>query len=201
MVARAVIHALRRRGAISDAQFDRLFPVAHRERSEVHWTPVEVARHAAAMLDGAPGGEVLDVGAGVGKVCLIGALTTDLRWTGVERNPAMVRVAKRIAIALGVERTTTFVTGDAGELDWRRFGGVYLYNPFAESVFTGAEDADARRIAYHVEVAHIERKLATLRRGAGVVTFHGFGGEMPPGFELVEATPMYKDVLLRWVRR
>lgn len=199
--ARAIVDALRRRGGVSDDLFDQLFPAGERERSQVHWTPVEVALHAAAMLADAPGGAVLDVGAGVGKVCLIGALTSPARWTGVERSEAMVRIAQRIAVVLGVEHATAFVSGDAADLDWRPFGGIYLYNPFAESLFESTDEPLERRVAYHHEVARIEEKLATLRRGAHVVTFHGFGGEMPPGFELVEATPMRGDVLVHWVRR
>ena len=167
----------------------------------MHWTPVEVALHAAAMLADAPGGAVLDVGAGVGKVCFIGALTTHTRWTGVERSTAMVRIARRIAVALGVEEATSFVVGDAADLDWRAYGGIYLYNPFAESLFDSSDEPLERRVAYHHEVARIEEKLATLRRGAHVVTYHGFGGEMPSGFDLVESTPMRGDVLVHWVRR
>ena len=68
--------ALRQRSPVPDEVFDQLYPRISRFRSSVHWTPVEVAIRVAELLDGAPGGQILDVGAGVGKACIIGALTT-----------------------------------------------------------------------------------------------------------------------------
>src|SRR3954452_18195742 len=71
--AAALGDALRSGAAVPDAEFDRLFPDELRDRSYLHWTPVEVAVRAAELLAPSPRGiRVLDVGAGVGKLCLIG---------------------------------------------------------------------------------------------------------------------------------
>jgi len=62
------------------------------------------------------------------------------------------------------------------------------------------EDPIIRQAAYIHEVLAVERKLVTLRTG-GVVTYHGFGGEMPAGFEMVESVPMRGDSACLWIRR
>lgn len=184
--ASAICTALRQRRAIADERFDRLYPPAIRHRSEEHWTPVAVALQVSAWLDAAPGRAVLDIGSGVGKACHVGALASDKHWSGVERDPRLVRIATRAARDLGIEARTRFVAGEARELDWSRFGGVYLFNPFDEDV---------------QEIVGVERKLLTLHPGARVVTYYGFGGEMPVVFEMVERITDRSGFLCLWIRR
>ncbi|MBA3819849.1 MAG: class I SAM-dependent methyltransferase, partial [Deltaproteobacteria bacterium] len=111
---------------VEDEVFDALYPRIQRLRASVHWTPVRIALRVAELLAPAPGGHVLDVGAGVGKVCIIGALGTPLVWHGIERGGAMVRSARNVARRLGVADRTHFIEGDALTLDLAPFGGCYL---------------------------------------------------------------------------
>jgi len=197
----AIQAALRQRVAIPDAVFDSIYPATHRYRSEVHWTPIDVALLVSEWLASAPGGHILDVGAGVGKACHVGALATHVTWSGVERDPTMVRIANRVTRELGIESRTRFINGEALGPDWSPFGGVYLFNPFSEAVYAATpEDPIIRQAAYIHEVLAVERKLVTLRTGARVVTYHGFGGEMPAGFEMVESVPMHGDAACLWIR-
>ena len=194
------VTALQQRIAIPDEDFDRIYPATYRYRSAVHWTPIDVALLVSEWL--APGGSILDVGAGVGKVCHVGALATNATWCGVERDPTMVRIANRIARVLGVDDRTSFVHGEAFGLDWSAFGGVYLFNPFWEAVHAvSPEDPIIRQAAYVHEVLAVERKLLTLRVGARVVTYHGFGGKPPATFELIERVAAHDDFACLWIRR
>jgi hypothetical protein len=72
---------------IRDRDFDSLFPDMYQEISDTHWTPVEIARRAAQLLVADSSTRVLDVGSGIGKFCLIGALTTSAHFVGVEQRP------------------------------------------------------------------------------------------------------------------
>lgn len=198
----AIRSAIRQRARISDETFDSIYPATVRHRSQVHWTPIDVALLVSEWLAPAPDRNILDVGSGVGKACHVGALATDATWVGIERVPEMVRIATRAARELGLESRTTFVHGEALGLDWSPFGGVYLFNPFSEAVYAATpEDPLVRQATYIHEVLAVERKLVTLRVGARVVTYHGFGGEMPPGFELVESVAMHGDFACLWSRR
>jgi len=91
----------------TDTAFDAHYPPVIRAHAFTHFTPVDVARAAAAFLVKAPGDHVLDVGSGAGKFCCVGALTTTGHFTGVERRSALHAAAKAFAQQHDVERTTT----------------------------------------------------------------------------------------------
>ncbi|MBL9018950.1 MAG: class I SAM-dependent methyltransferase [Myxococcales bacterium] len=185
---------------LSDRLFDRVFPFSQRLRSHVHWTPVEIAKRACSLLSGGASRRVLDVGAGVGKLCLVGALTTPCAWTGIESDERMVDAARRAAAALGVESRVTFVHGDATAHDWSEFEAIYLFNPFAEILTDSRLDPMMRRDVYVETVARAQSRLVETRPGTRVVTYHGFGGEMPTGLALLERHPAELDELCLWVR-
>lgn len=197
----AIKAALRAGTYVSDIAFDRLFPSPQRDRSPVHWTPIDVARRACALLAPAADQMVLDVGAGVGKLCLVGALTMPGLWHGIERDRRMVRAANVAARRLGVEHTTRFALGEASALDWTQFDGFYLFNPFAEALEAKHVDPVIRQGAFLEAIAVVERKLSTVKPGARVVTYHGFGGEVPAGFDLVKREEARSDELCLWIRR
>jgi tRNA G46 methylase TrmB len=155
-----------------DCRFDEIFPQPMQRLSNVHWTPVAVARRAAQLLVDSAATTVLDVGAGVGKFCIIGATTTPGRFVGVERREWCARVAQRAIRRHAVPRVD-LIHEEALALDWSRFDGIYFFNPFHDPV----PDERSVRLA--------ERKLKEVRPGARVVTYHGFGGIMPPCFRRV----------------
>ena len=156
--------------------FDQVFPAWVRHLANVHFTPVAVAARAAQHLAPAPGTRVLDVGAGVGKFCLVGALVTPGTFYGVERGAALVQAARATAGRLEQPRAC-FLHGDMGALDWRGFDAFYLYNPFA--------DLDGADGAFDACVRFVRAQLDAARPGSRVATSHGYGGELPPGYRLV----------------
>jgi tRNA G46 methylase TrmB len=80
--------------AQEDEQFDLIYPPKIRGLSRVHWTPVEIARKAAAFLVRELGTRVLDVGCGSGKFCIVGALTTEGHFTGIEQRKHLCELAR-----------------------------------------------------------------------------------------------------------
>jgi len=199
--AHDVAEALRRRSAIDDEAFDQLYATQVRRLSTVHWTPVDVALRAAALLAPAPDMRVLDVGAGPGKLCCIGALGFGGTWHGVEQHPALVAAARATAHALEIDGATDFVAGDMTARDWARYDSLYFYNPF-EAVLFGAphgvgEDGGALFAAH---VAQAEQRLAELPDGTRVVTFHGFGGRMPASYLRVAGETLADGELVLWIQ-
>jgi len=196
-----VADVLRARLPLDDAAFDQIYGEHVRRMSAVHWTPIAVAQRAAALLAPEPGRRVLDVGAGPGKLCCVGALGFGGHWTGIEQHAALVGAAIATARALEIDHATEFVVGDLDALDWRAFDGLYFYNPF-EAVLFGAphgigEDGAARCAAL---VARAEHGLAQLARGTRVVTFHGFGGAMPASFRRVSSERLDDGELVLWIQ-
>lgn len=197
----AISHALRKGLAMDDLVFDRIYPTEHRFRSWLHWTPVDVALRACALLSPRADMRVLDVGSGVGKVCLVGALTTPSQWCGVERDPAMVVAAQAAAKKLGIETRARFQLGELTAVDWSTFDGFYLFNPFAETLFSSELDALARRDHFLASVELVQHQLAATAAGTRVVTYHGLGGDLPSCFDLVHREPAREDELHLWIRR
>jgi len=183
-----------------DRAFDQLVPQELRHLSQTHWTPVDIAVRAAGLLCPRPETRVLDVGAGIGKVCTVGALSEIGIWCGIEQHESLVRVAERIARQLGVGGRTVFLHGDAFGIDWREFDALYLYNPFEHAL--ASPSLAAKAVDGEPQVERVRERLAVLRPGTRVVTLHGFGGVMPPSFTLVyhERVPVYGLDLVLWVQ-
>lgn len=195
-----IITALRQRVAIDDAVFDRMYPDHLRRLSRLHWTPVSVGLRAAAMLAPEAGMCVLDAGAGAGKLCCVAALSHAARWHGLDVDPSLVAAASATARALDLEDCTSFAVGDLTELDWRGFDSVYLYNPFEALLFGHRPGGRQGGAKFAEGVARVEQRISELVAGTRVVTFHGFGGNMPPGF-VRAASEAGDGALALWIKQ
>lgn len=182
-----------------DDAFDTLVPDELRHLSDVHWTPVRVAARAVGLLCANKRTRVLDVGAGIGKVCTIGALSGDGMWVGVEQHLVLVESARNVARALGVAERTWFLQADALSIDWNEFEALYFYNPFELRLFGDSNKTTPRT----VQIASVQARLAALPNLTRVVTLHGFGGVMPSTFELLyhEHVPPAGLDLALWIQR
>ena len=188
---RLVADAIRAGRPIADHAFDRVYDGHTRRLSARHWTPIAVAARAAALLVEGGASSVLDVGAGVGKFCIVGALVTGASFTGIEERRDRLDVARRAAAAFDLSGIR-WVLGRIERVAFATFDGFYFFNPFAEALDHDPDAApDPRGAArFRRDVARAQAALAAVRRGARVVTYHGLGGAMPAGYRLVtrEAT-------------
>jgi hypothetical protein len=180
--------------------FDRLVPPDVQYLARTHWTPIEIAIRAASLLCPEDNTRVLDVGAGIGKLCTIGALSGRGFWCGVEQHEPLVRIADRIARQLGAGDRTTFIHDDAFAIDWRAFDAVYLYNPF-EFRLAPSADSDPT-VDYQERARRVCELLAGLAHGTRVVTLNGFGGVIPAGYELAyhERITAFDLDLVLWIK-
>ena len=187
----------------SDVEFDSAYDKQIRELSRQHWTPVRVAARVAHLLTRAGATRILDVGSGAGKFCIVGALSTDAEFVGVERRGYLVDVAKQTALRFGADRAT-FVHASADSFPFDGFNGVYLYNPFYEQIsrFLTQIDGGIERspLMYRHFVRSTMNNLAAMAPPVAVVTFNGFGGLMPPEYDFRGDEPAGNDQLELWVK-
>jgi hypothetical protein len=162
---------------------------------------VSVALRAAALLAPEAGMCVLDLGAGPGKLCCVGALARGGRWHGIEREPSLVAAAIATARWLEVDHCTSFAVGDMTQLDWGRFDSLYFYNPFEAQLFGYGVGDPAGAVGVAEQVASAEQRLSELAPGVRVVTFHGFGGAIPPCFARTWTEVLDDGELALWVKR
>lgn len=190
---------------VTDREFDAVYPSHVQRLSAVHWTPVRVACAAVRLLDCGPGARVLDVGSGPGKVCMIGSMLGTSCYFGIEQRPWLVTLARELAATCGLERAR-FIQGNALNLDWGAFRAFYLYNPFYEAILPDADQIDQNgqrgpaRLEASVQAAW--HRLDQTAVGARVVTFHGYGAQLPPSFQLERVVDVGSTAPLElWIRQ
>ena len=182
-----LIEDLRSKKFITDFRFDQIYSEPIRNLSNTNWTPVLVAARVVELLDVKSETRVLDVGSGSGKFCIVGALRSRGTFTGIERRPYLVEIARVASKELGVENVS-YIAGDMADLDWYPYDCVYLFNPFYENRVEAIRidnlfPADNDQYNRYCDVTH--DKLKAMRSGTRVATYHGFGGQMPYAYDLV----------------
>ncbi|MGK3994789.1 methyltransferase domain-containing protein [Sorangium sp. So ce1024] len=192
-------------GPVDDGVFDALYAAPIRARSQRYWTTTDVARQAASLFARHNARRVLDIGSGPGKFCLVAACARpDIEFTGVEHRAHLVDAARAAAQRLGLPNVR-FIRADATDPAWFGFDGFYLYNPFAENLYSVADHFDdtveLSRRRFMDDVGRVIRSLARVATGTCVVTYNGFGGPIPSTFELVHAERAGCDWLRLWVKR
>ncbi len=193
---------------VGDAEFDEIYSVEHRLVSNTFWTPVETARRAAAFLVGEGARRILDVGAGVGKFCLVGALSTPrARFVGVEQRSHLVAAANDATKLLGSPRAE-FIHARFGDIATDGFDGFYFYNPFAENLFQienrldDTVDLSETRHTSDLELAR--RTLTSAPSGTTVVTYWIDGRNrqrarhIPPVYDLIHTERSRGGALSLW---
>ena len=197
-----VADALKEGISLPDSVFDLVYPRSVRVVSSIFWTPVAVAIRAAELLVTDCGTRVLDVGSGAGKFCVVGALATGASFTGIEHRAHLVGTARDAAQRLGAR--ASFIHGRLAHDSLQDIDAIYFFNPFAENAFPPEDHLDDTvelsldRALADVELA--ERLLAGAKVGTRVVTYHGFGGDMPPTYTLERTEPHRTDKLELWVK-
>ena len=199
----SVIEAVRAQDGVDDLEFDQIYPDWARRLAERHFTPVAVARRAAELLVTSERTRVLDVGAGVGKFCLVGALTTPATFIGVEQRGHLVEVARATATRYDVHRAH-FIHENLLSIDWSSFDAFYLFNPFYEHVGPFAmpldDSIDLAPDLHDRYVGFTRSMLRDAPAGTRVATYHGFGGAMPPGYRRALREASGTDVLELWIK-
>lgn len=187
---------------VRDLDFDRVYPLSIRLLSATHWTPVEVACRAAELLTQDSNSRVLDVGSGCGKFCIIAALSSCGNFFGVEQRPHLSEVARETAQQLGATQAS-FIDGNMTELDWSTFDAFYLFNPFYENKLKHIRIDDSvshNPDKFNRYVEAVRTKLNTARNGTRVITYHGFGGEMPAVYQLTHQESIGPSILELWIK-
>ncbi len=200
----AIADALRGGREVTDAELDLLLPPPWRRASAQFWTPVAVARKAAAWLARAGSRRVLDVGSGVGKLCVVGALTTELSFHGIEQRPPLVDVARGLAAMFALGDRVSFQSGKLQQASFFAHDALYFFNPFGENVVQREDWLDVSvelsQERLEKDVWFIERTLREAPMRTRVVTYHGYGGPLPDSYHPTVCAPAGTGVLRLWTK-
>ncbi|MEI3797475.1 MULTISPECIES: methyltransferase [unclassified Chitinophaga] len=187
---------------LTDASFDWLFPERIQQMSKRHWTPVEIAKSAAAFLASERNGKILDIGSGVGKFALIGAhYYPGSIFYGVEQRSELhhyALAAKEYTKTINSE----FINGNFTQVNLADYDHFYFYNAFFENLDTRNridQQIDYSTSLYQYYSRYLYRELDNKPAGTRLVTFHSLEDEVPPGYRLIDAS---EDFLLKmWMKK
>jgi len=174
--------------ALPDHEFDQIFPPKIRALSQVHWTPVAVSRRIARFLVSKPGTKVLDVGAGPGKFCIVGALSTSGHFTGIEQREGLVKIARETLSRVRVTNAD-IIEANVTEIAFSQYDAFYLYNPFTENLQTFDKIDDTVQLSrelYRQYTDYVAHQLAVAPLGTRIATY--WNAEIPLGYSPVETT-------------
>jgi predicted RNA methylase len=169
---------------IFDEDFDSLYEEPIKGLSAVQWTPVSVARRVMELLDLDAQDILLDVGSGVGKFCIIGAILSKAQIVGVEKRSALHSISKILRRDFKL-KNLEFLIESMEKIDFRNFTAFYFYNPFYESLT--ARDRIDRALPAGIHgfsnmVQYAKNQLSQMPIGTKVATYHSLGGKMPSSY-------------------
>jgi len=200
--ARQFVETLQSDGCPSDRAFDRFLPERLREVSSEFWSPLAVARLAAEWFDSLGVQRVVDVGSGAGKFCVAAALFGRSDFVGLEQRPFLVMSARGLARLFDVNGRVRLVLGSLGHVPTPTADAYYFFNPFGDysvGLHAGAEREQAVVAErYARDVATTEHLLRDAPAGTCLLALNGFGGRVPPDYDLLRANWDVRGGLRLW---
>lgn len=184
--------------AVSDDDFNDIYPASIQQLAKRHWTPVEVAKAAADFLVQSPRMRVLDIGSGAGKFCLVGATCTEGEFTGVEQRKALTDLSATLAAKNNVHNAH-FIHANITEVDFKAYDAFYFYNSFQENIESDAriDDTVETNMKYYGYYSdYVNAELAHKPIGTRLVTYWSSLSEVPSNYQLLYTA--FNDRLKFW---
>lgn len=199
-----LIHLIKSNNKSVDLEFDKLLPPLYRYHSQVQWTSVPVARTIASWLENFPGKRFIDIGCGIGKLCIVLRFLTGLKIFGIEQRPHLVHLASEI-IKTNNLQNISILEKNLLDLNWQEYDIFYLFNPFQEHVSLSPTAVIDNTIAFHRDhfmayTSKVYEELQKMPRNKILITYHGYGGKLPKSWALKYSQYIEGGFLSLWVK-
>ncbi|PBQ30617.1 SAM-dependent methyltransferase [Sphingobacteriaceae bacterium] len=186
---------------VTEENFSQLLPDYLQKASRLYFTPVHVARMAAQWLTETGEKKILDIGAGIGKFCIVGAKYSDSHFYGIEYRPSLVKLANELIKHYQIENATV-LQNNVTEVNFENYDAFYLYNPFYENLVASHRLNSEVLLSgplYGNYLKYTEYQLDKTKTGTRLVTYHGNNFEIPDSFEKIKES---EDSSLKlWLRK
>lgn len=172
----------------TDEEFDAIYPTHIQRLARKHWTSISVAKTASEFLVARRGMNVLDIGSGVGKFCMVGALHTRGHFTGVEQRASLTKLSNSLASRYNLDNVN-FIHGNVTGIDFREFQSFYFYNPFFENIDTYRkidDDVILNSRLFTTYSSYTFDQLACLGSGTRLGTYFTESSVVPSTYSLIE---------------
>ncbi|HMU02472.1 MAG TPA: class I SAM-dependent methyltransferase [Saprospiraceae bacterium] len=185
----------------SDKEFDKVFKPKIRFVSEIHFTPVEVAKSASQYLTNDNTTRILDIGSGCGKFCFVGAITTNGIFTGIELRKSFHDESEKMGIESGLQNLH-FIHANIMDISFEAYDAFYIFNPFQENISVMDrinDEIPLNRALYDQYSAYVEDQLDKKPSGTKLATYFSYRKEVPPSYQKVSSH--FGDKLVFWEKK
>jgi hypothetical protein len=195
-----ILKALQYNLPIQDREFDMIYPKHIQQLSNQHWTSIDVAKKASFFLVNKPNVKVLDIGSGVGKFCIVGALTTSGDFYGVEQRKELADISKKIVSEYRIANLK-ILHSNITDINFSDYNSFYFFNSFYENL------DKTRIIDLNVKISphryqeyrdYMYSQLSNAPIGTRLATYYSLYSEIPPGYKIVET--YFNDHLVFWIK-
>jgi ubiquinone/menaquinone biosynthesis C-methylase UbiE len=166
-----------------------------------HFTPLSVSKTAARFLAINPNTKVLDIGSGVGKFCVIGAIHTGAIFHGIEKRKWMVDIANEIAWDYDFDNVKFFHT-DMLNFPVKDYEAIYFFNSFHENIDDTARIDNTTTTSskrYEEYNSHLKLQLDQTKQKTRLATYWVNRDNVPQSF--MEVASYYNDKLILWEKK
>jgi hypothetical protein len=187
---------------IDDEDFDKyVYPEKIQKISKLHWTPIPIAMEAVKLLVQNNGDKVLDIGSGVGKFCIIGALQTKGIFYGVEQRADLHIISKKVIEEFNISNIQ-FIHSNINKINFSNYNAFYYFNPFEENIYPKDRIDDEIPLSfskYQQYTIYVRSEFKKLPIGTRIVTYCTDEKVIPPGY--IQEYHGLKYKLSLWVKR
>tara|TARA_R110001592_G_scaffold181715_2_gene424540 strand:- start:2130 stop:2717 length:588 start_codon:yes stop_codon:yes gene_type:complete len=184
-----------------DADFDKTYLKRYQELSKIHWTPVEIIKLSVQWLTHGANTKILDIGSGVGKFCIVGALISNAKFTGVEIRKTLVDEAQKVKKKLKTDNVN-FLNEDITGIDFNDYNSFYYFNPFCEQIATADwidKTLKFSEIKFNQYKEHVRKQLKNALIGTRIVIYCSDNDVIPEGYSLSNIG--YEGQLQLWIKK
>lgn len=175
---------------VTDNDFDRIYPKEIRMLASQHWTSISVAKAASNFLVKKGGTKVLDIGSGVGKFCLIGAVNTGGHFTGVEQRFRLFELSQRLANSYRLDNVN-FIHANITSINFHKYDAFYFFNSFYENIDNLSKidnTIDLNVQLYRMYSLYLTSQFASLPVGTRLVTYCTPVNIIPGSYKLQDSS-------------
>ncbi|MBL7816137.1 MAG: methyltransferase domain-containing protein [Saprospiraceae bacterium] len=180
---------------ICEEEFDEVYPHLLQSISPVHFSPISVSKSASEYLVDKKGCRVLDIGAGVGKFCMIGATCTEGYFVGVEQRKDLCVLAQEVIERYHL-KNIEIINDNIVNIDFKQFDAFYFFNSFQENISIADKIDNTCKLSRELYVEYsmyVREQLELMPIGTKLVTYYSFLKEVPVSYTL-QATKFGNDL-------
>ncbi len=185
---------------LSENKFKLLLPEHLQLISKIHFTPIHIAQLASQWLTEDGRKNILDIGAGVGKFCISGALVSDSYFYGIEMRTSLVKIAGELIDTFEIKNARV-IEQNVLDTDFNTFDAFYLYNPFHENIAHHKRMNNEINLSEHLHRNYREytrSQFQNSKKGTRIVSYHGEDDQIPTSF--IPYKESANGLLKLWIR-